>query len=98
MVVWREIFWSYGGKIFGSMAGNFLVVWRGIIGVYWLDLLSGFIVVYRRLLPLGGGGSGGDEGFFGVGGDDLHMDVVLAGEEETLADWEVREALLLFFG
>jgi predicted glycosyltransferase involved in capsule biosynthesis len=34
-------------------------------------------------------GVGGDEGFFGFGGDDLDVDVVLAGEEEALADGEV---------
>ena len=41
---------------------------------------------------------GGDEGFFGFGGDDLDVDVVLAGEEETLPYWEVGEAFAFFVG
>ena len=41
---------------------------------------------------------GVDEGFFGFGGDDLDVDVVLAGEEEALPDREVGEAFLFFFG
>lgn len=36
--------------------------------------------------------------FFGLGSDDLDMDVVSASEEEALADWEVGEAFFLFVG
>ena len=43
-------------------------------------------------------GVGGDEGFFGFTGDDLDVDVVLAGEEEALPYWEVGEAFALFVG
>ena len=51
-------------------------------------MLSGtFVVRIRR-----------DERFFGFGCDDLNMNVVLPCEEETMADWEVREALTLFTG
>ena len=41
---------------------------------------------------------GCDQAFFGFGGDDLDVDVVLAGEEKALADGEVGEALLFFLG
>ena len=41
---------------------------------------------------------GSDERFLGLGGDNLNVDMVLTGEEETLADWEVRKALFLFLG
>ena len=44
------------------------------------------------------GGVGGDKGFFGIGSNDLDVDVVVAGEEEALADGEIREAFLFFFG
>ena len=40
----------------------------------------------------------GDETFFGFGGDDLDVDVVLAGKEEALTDWEVGETFLFFLG
>lgn len=49
-------------------------------------------------LPSSASRTGGDEGFFGFGGDDLDMNVVCAGEEEALPDWEVREAFLFFVG
>lgn len=38
-----------------------------------------------------------DKRFFGLGCNDLNVDVVLAGKEETLTDWEARKALALLF-
>ena len=42
-------------------------------------------------------GIGGDQAGFGWAGHDLNVDVVLAGKEETLPDWEVGESLALLF-
>ena len=43
-------------------------------------------------------GVGGDQAGFGRAGDDLDMDVVLAGKEQSLADRELAEALFLLAG
>ena len=39
-----------------------------------------------------------DKRFFGLGCNDLNVDVVLASKEETLTDWEVGETTFFFFG
>ena len=46
----------------------------------------------------GRGRIGGNEGFLGFGSNDLDVDVIGSGEEETLADREVGETLLFFLG
>lgn len=61
---------------------------------YRVHLLGMFCVGLAADLGRGGG----DERFFSFAGDDLEMDMVLAGKEETLADWKIRETLLFFFG
>ena len=50
------------------------------------------------LLIFFGGWVSSDEAFLSLRSDDLDMDVVLAGKEEALADWEVTETLALFIG
>ena len=44
------------------------------------------------------GGVGVDEGFFGIGSDDLDVNMILAGEEESMSDGKTGEALFLFIG
>ena len=38
------------------------------------------------------------KGFFGIGSDNLDMDMVITSEEKTLTDGKIREAFLFFFG
>jgi hypothetical protein len=75
-----------------------LVLWSGLD---WpLFLVSCFLKVRRSDGLSYGliGRIGGDEGFFGFRGDNLNVDVILAGEEEALAYWEVGESFLLLAG